>query len=734
MVKRILKIVVLLAAVCSAPCGGLLNGSLAQAAAVSEGFESGNFSILPWTTGGTANWSIATDFRHSGTYSAKAPVSSVNPDIFNPAELSYLETTLNLLATQSVTFWYKVSSEDGFDFLKFYIDGNEINSWTGEIGWTQATYSVPAGNHTFRWEYTKDNTGRSGSDTAWIDDINFPNATTALSYTINSPGTISNGSISCASPVVRGSNSLCTIAPTAGYHLDPSSFTDNGVITPVTNNSYTITNVQGDHTITGKFVLDAPNYLETFESIDFSKFPWVFGGTLGAANWSVTPSGYSGIYGGTYAAEAPETLNDSETSYLETMLNIPAIGVVSFWYKVSSEEDLGNGGDYLRFYIDGIEQSHVDPVSTLSVKGWSGEIDWNLAQYPIDAGTHTFRWEYVKDGVGSSGFDKAWIDDIVFPGAVYKPTYTITVPAASSKGSISCVPATVAHGLSSVCTISPASGYHLATFTDDAVDKLSAVADNKYTISNIAKDHAIAGTFVVNSYIEDFETGNFLKFPWLLGATGGGAGWIVTASGHQGSYAGIYAAQSPMLGHNQSSYIETTQSVPPSGGTISFWYRVSSEVQSDYLKFYIDDFTAEVGSWSGEHGWTYASFLVPEGSHTFRWEYSKDGSDALVSISDKAWVDDIVISGSIPVKLKSGTTLIDKPTLQEAYNTAAIRDDVIMLRAGTPVGGLTADRNISVTISGGYADDFTSKNSMTSVGAITLRAGTVQFDNIIIAQ
>ena len=62
-----------------------------------------------------------------------------------------------------------------------------------------------------------------------------------------------NGTISCDSPVAQGSNSVCTISPSAGYHL--ATFTDNSAdkYSSVSGNSYTISNVQADHAIQGTF-------------------------------------------------------------------------------------------------------------------------------------------------------------------------------------------------------------------------------------------------------------------------------------------------------------------------------------------------------------------------------------------------------------------------------------------------------------------------------------------------
>jgi len=46
---------------------------------------------------------------------------------------------------------------------------------------------------------------------------------------------------------------------------------------------------------------------------------------------------------------------------------------------------------------------------------WSGEQDWTQVAFPVGWGTHTFEWQYVKDGASANGDDTAWLDDIVWP-------------------------------------------------------------------------------------------------------------------------------------------------------------------------------------------------------------------------------------------------------------------------------------------------------------------------------
>jgi hypothetical protein len=78
----------------------------------------------------------------------------------------------------SIKFYKKVSSEDTYDFLRFYIDGNMLGEWSGTTDvWSLAKYPVTAGAHIFKWEYSKDVTQTGGSDCAWVDYIVFPGGT-----------------------------------------------------------------------------------------------------------------------------------------------------------------------------------------------------------------------------------------------------------------------------------------------------------------------------------------------------------------------------------------------------------------------------------------------------------------------------------------------------------------------------------------------------------------------------
>ena len=145
--------------------------------AIMEDFESGSFGAN-WTLSSQYPWQIVSGGR--GSYCAK----STNNGASNSS--GYMQLQVNVLAAGELSFWYKVSSENNYDKLHFYMDGQEKGVWSGTVAWTEFTQAVTVGNHTFKWEYTKDSSVNSGDDCTWVDDIIFP---PTMVYTFIAPAT-----------------------------------------------------------------------------------------------------------------------------------------------------------------------------------------------------------------------------------------------------------------------------------------------------------------------------------------------------------------------------------------------------------------------------------------------------------------------------------------------------------------------------------------------------------------
>lgn len=160
-------------------------------------FEDG---VLPdgFATSGNVGWSVVQGVSFDGAYSAQSG------DI-SDGQSSLLEFTFEFDIATDIVFYVKVSSENNYDKLKFYIDGVEMSQWSGIIDWTEVSFPVIAGERTFKWEYVKDGSAFGGEDAAWIDFIVLPLQETtepmasfsasSLNFTLDPDNTESSDSI-----------------------------------------------------------------------------------------------------------------------------------------------------------------------------------------------------------------------------------------------------------------------------------------------------------------------------------------------------------------------------------------------------------------------------------------------------------------------------------------------------------------------------------------------------------
>ncbi|MEA3287155.1 MAG: C25 family peptidase C-terminal domain-containing protein, partial [Candidatus Marinimicrobia bacterium] len=132
-----------------------------------EDFESSDFTAFDWLFSGHQDWVIDNSDFLEGQFSARSGVINNNQN----SELSLI---IEADEEAVLSFNYKVSSQAGSDGLLFLIDGILQNTWQGEIPWSEAVYPLTTGEHELTWKYTKNSSGASGSDCAWIDFIILP--------------------------------------------------------------------------------------------------------------------------------------------------------------------------------------------------------------------------------------------------------------------------------------------------------------------------------------------------------------------------------------------------------------------------------------------------------------------------------------------------------------------------------------------------------------------------------
>jgi hypothetical protein len=190
-----------------------------QVGLIVEDWETGDFSKFPWTAGGNAPWVITNIGPFEGVYSAKSGA------IGNTSS-SQLIINYNIPSNDSLRFTLKVSSEANKDFLKFYVDNVQKGSWSGGVSWTSAAFPVSAGNHTFKWVYSKDGTGTGGVDAAWLDYIIFPVPLVTTSYAGIDSYVCESSSFQCSGNAANYNTVLWTTSGTG-------SFNDNTILEPI---------------------------------------------------------------------------------------------------------------------------------------------------------------------------------------------------------------------------------------------------------------------------------------------------------------------------------------------------------------------------------------------------------------------------------------------------------------------------------------------------------------------
>lgn len=152
--------------------------------------------------------------------------------------------------------------------------------------------------------------------------------------------------------------------------------------------------------------------------------------------------------------------------------------------------------------------------------------------------------------------------------------------------------------------------------------------------------------------LENFETGDFSEYNWQFS---GNVNWIIDNANY---YEGTNSARSGDIGHSNTSTLSLDVNLKDNG-FISFYKKVSSEKNYDFLQFFVDD--AKIEEWSGESDWSLYEHEIESGEHTLKWTYKKDGNTS--EGSDCAWIDYV----SIP-RFQIPVLILNPDTIQDTLN------------------------------------------------------------------
>jgi len=230
-----------------------------QVGAQLEDYETANFLKYSWRMKGNKPWKINSSVKYEGSYSASSGTITNN-------QSSEMYIDGYVLANDVISFYRKVSSEGGYDFLRFYIDDVEMGAWSGSKDWEKVSYPVTAGNHRFSWAYEKDDATMSGQDAAWIDFIEFP------TFSQNSAGPLALNVMASPEIICPESTSQLYVFASGGsgnynYSWTPAESLNNATVfnpiaSPTASTIYNVTVTSGMFSLTTDIMVtldQAPN-------------------------------------------------------------------------------------------------------------------------------------------------------------------------------------------------------------------------------------------------------------------------------------------------------------------------------------------------------------------------------------------------------------------------------------------------------------------------------------------
>ncbi|MHC4630103.1 MAG: LamG domain-containing protein [Planctomycetota bacterium] len=605
--------------------------------------EAMNTSLI-FITGGSADWFGQTTTSYYGADAAQSGDISHGQD-------SWMQTKVNGQGT--VSFYWKVSSQEKSDFLEFYIDGSLQDRISGLVDWQQKTYTITtSGSHALEWRYVKSKDGSmdSGSDSGWVDKVEWVAPTyvlsevldTALSFTTGGSanwfsqtttsyyggyaaqsGDISHGQDSWMQTTVSGARTVkfyWKVSSENGY--DFLEFYIDGWLRDRISGSvdwqqkmYTIT-TSGSHTLEWRYVKDGSTDLGS-DCGWVDKVEWMPTNLVG--HWEMDDNTVNTIV----VDNSGNGNNGTAQRYTQDM---HTTGVIDGAFNFNGTSD----------YIDLWDISFPSGNSPRSVSFWINDVPSTENHYIFFYGKTSInnRFSICRDNRRGEklkiiAYGNDWDTGYILPTGVWKHV-AFTFDGSTVKlyidGSL------VASTTTTYDTILVNKAYigcheDMIAFFEGMLDDL-AVFDKALSEGEIEALYVGEATTPKpppSSLSEALDT--TLSF-----TLGGSADWFDQTTT---SYFGGEAAQNGDISHGQDSWMQTTVE---GKGMVKFYWKVSSEEGYDFLEFYIDGSLGD--RISGSVDWQQKTYMVgTSGSHTLEWRYVKDGSVDFGS--DSSWVDKV---------------------------------------------------------------------------------------------
>ncbi|MCB2154912.1 M6 family metalloprotease domain-containing protein [bacterium] len=608
----------------------------------------------------------------------------------------------------SVQFAWKVSSEEGGDFLAFEIDGVEQEAISGEQDWEGRSFLFGENGHTLTWKYRKNASVSSGQDRGWVDHVELGLVSLgealdcpALEWTSDtSPvwygqsqdsfyggsaarcGATADSQMSRMSCTVTGPGTMTFLWKSSCDASDELRFRMD-ILLPISISGETdwqqrtITIPSGTHTCRWDYVKDASGTAgadagwvdkvtyqmnDLGDAVENTFLPWTTSGEGGA--WT-SQTGISAVDGD--AAEAPTPSGVDMPALLETWIYGP--GTLTYRWK---ESTVGNAGD-LTLLLDDDFKDYADNTA-----------DWVDKALAIPSGLHKVTWRYL---LYFSGTDQAWVDNVQFTPSGIDLDEALDCQAVSWETPDTIgwtgITDTSAFGFDSARTGSighnglsylqgrihgPAMvSFNWKVSSEENKDELEFLADG-YGRFHISGDvdwerryyHLVEGQHDVGWYYWKDASGSAGEDAgWVdrvsvdpdpsLGEVLDTTGLAWTSGGSNPWYGQTLITQdgedAAQSGDVYDGQTSFVSTILDGPGTLTYQWSVSSQAGGDWLSFLVDDVLQD--QISGVVDWHEGSANIQPGQHEVKWSYGKNSMFS--DYDDAGWLDQIVFTpGPVP--------------------------------------------------------------------------------------
>jgi formylglycine-generating enzyme len=500
-----------------------------------------------------------------------------------------------------VDFWWKVSSQQGADYFSYSLNGVSQEAISGEVNWTSRTVILPAGTHTIRWTYNKDGSGSVGQDAGWLDDLR-------VRY-LPPTGDEDNDGLNNTEELNLGTNP---------YQRD----TDNDGVNDL------------------REVGDGTNPLDpaSFNSLNLGLVAYY------PLNGNANDASGNGFHGTNFGGVANEDRDGSADSALHfngvnAYAEYPKYGVsgartVSGWVR-----------------LDETQQKEAVILGQMHVAGAPPHERWHFTTDRLSFVVFYHQKDYIDNGgiwgLITSAAGSRWRQYVAVmdPNSPNALKVTLYVDGKEIGKVSNRVPEELDAPYQSMRLLGGDS------LTD--VYFYQGGLDDLRVYNRALNAGEVASLFASEKYSGAGLGGAATKSPFdpatAVNWSAGGTEWSVDTSV---SHDGVDSVKAQTT-DGQSTFREYTVTGP---AVVDFWWKVSSEELYDTFSYSVNGVNQQ--TISGEVDWTYRTLTLPAGTHTIRWTYTKDGSDAVGQ--DAGWLDDFAVYPATPaLRVRDGSTVLN---------------------------------------------------------------------------